>query len=372
MGSFPPRRVVTGLDASGRSTVISDGPPGHGFDSGVGYRNVDVWYLPAWPTSPTDGGDRPDGPYDMEPAPGAISWQVHEIPPEVAPLADDVTVGGMPRDERFDASRPGRHRTETLDLLYMLDGATVMGLDDGEVPVRGDDVVVQRGTWHSWHNRTGRSYGASVVMFRVPEGTPPPGPTTPGSVAVGPPDPAGRGPRRLVTGTTADGGAHLAADGPVPHAVFVEHAPGMAQIELWQTLGPVVDAGQGGDDPDGTFSLDPIGGGASWRLVTLPAAGALDHVDREAMVAEIRRRLPALLTSGEHDPARPGRHRTDTIDLLQITSGRVWLVLDAMEVELGPGDCVVQRGTWHTWENRGDEPVTWSVVQLGFGGGAAG
>jgi mannose-6-phosphate isomerase-like protein (cupin superfamily) len=89
------------------------------------------------------------------------------------------------------------------------------------------------------------------------------------------------------------------------------------------------------------------------------------------MGAEIRRRLPGLLTSGEHDPARPGRHRTDTVDLLQIVAGRVWLVLDATEVELGPGDCVVQRGTWHTWENRGDEPVTWSVVQIGLGGATA-
>ena len=271
--AFPPRRVVTGVDASGRSAVVSDGPPGHGFDSGQGYRNVDVWYLPTWPSAPTDGGERPDGPYDMEPAYGAISWQVHVIPPEVAPLSAEVTVGGMPRDDRFDESRPGRHRTETLDLLLMLDGATVMGLDDGEVPVRGGDAVVQRGTWHSWHNRTGRSYGASVVMFRVPEATPPPGPSSPGSftaVAGGP------GPRRLVTGTTATGGAFLAADGAVPNAVFVEHGPGIAQIELWQTLGPVVDAGQGGDDEHGDFSLDPIGGGASWRLVTLPAAGGLD------------------------------------------------------------------------------------------------
>ncbi len=96
MSTFPPRRVVTGLDAEGRSTVISDGPPRHGFDSGTGYRNVDVWYLPAWPTAPTDGGERPDGPYDMEPAPGAISWQVHVIPPETAPLSTDVTVGGIP------------------------------------------------------------------------------------------------------------------------------------------------------------------------------------------------------------------------------------------------------------------------------------
>jgi mannose-6-phosphate isomerase-like protein (cupin superfamily) len=363
MFAFPPRRVVTGVDASGRSTVVSDGPPGHGFDSGVGYRNVDVWYLPAWPTAPTDGGERPDGPYDMEPAPGAISWQVHEIPPETAPQSTDVTVGGMPPDERFDRSRPGRHRTLTLDLLHMLDGETVMGLDDGEVPVFGGDVVIQRGTWHSWHNRTGRSYGASVVMFEVPEGVGAPGARSPGSFSVG----TGTGPRRLVTGTTADGDAFLAADGPVPNAVVVEHGAGMAQIELWQTHGPVVDAGQGGDDERGEFSLDPIGGGASWRLVTLPPAGALDGVDRAAMGAEIRRRLPALLTSGEHDPDRPGRHRSDTIDLLQVVSGRVWLVLDATEVELGPGDCVVQRGTWHTWENRGPEPVTWSVVQIGLG-----
>ena len=308
----------------------------------------------------------------MEPASGAISWQVHEIPPEVAP-ADGRRHGR--RDAAATTAStspgPGRHRTETLDLLLMLDGETVMGLDDGEVAVRGGDAVVQRGTWHSWHNRTGRSYGASVVMFRVPAGTPPPGSHLTGLVRR----------RRRRPGPAPVGHRHhgrraaafLAADGAVPHAVFVEHGPGIAQIELWQTLGPVVDAGQGGDDAHGDFSLDPIGGGASWRLVTLPAAGVLDgrtldDTARAAMGEEIRRRLPGLLTSGEHDPDRPGRHRTDTLDLLQVVSGPACGSCSTPpRSSWGRATASVQRGTWHTWENRGPDPSPGASCRSGWG-----
>ena len=37
-------------------------------------------------------------------------------------------------------------------------------------------------------------------------------------------------------------------------------------------------------------------------------------------------------------------HRTPTIDLVIVLSGRVELVLDAETVQLGPGDTVVQEG----------------------------
>lgn len=60
-----------------------------------------------------------------------------------------------------------------------------------------------------------------------------------------------------------------------------------------------------------------------------------------------------------------GLHKTDTVDLVQVTEGEIWLVMeDDDERLLGPGDCVVQRGAVHTWDNRGDRPCRMSVVML--------
>ena len=70
----------------------------------------------------------------------------------------------------------------------------------------------------------------------------------------------------------------------------------------------------------------------------------------------------------EGDPRRPGRHRTDTLDFVIVVAGEVYLILEeepgVREVHLQAGDCVVQRGVWHRWENRGDTPCTLSTVML--------
>jgi uncharacterized cupin superfamily protein len=60
-----------------------------------------------------------------------------------------------------------------------------------------------------------------------------------------------------------------------------------------------------------------------------------------------------------------GFHRTDTIDYVMVLEGEIELELDAGSVRLGPGDCVVQRGTRHAWRNRGERPVRMAAVMLG-------
>ena len=57
-------------------------------------------------------------------------------------------------------------------------------------------------------------------------------------------------------------------------------------------------------------------------------------------------------------------HATDTIDYLVILSGRVTLVLEEGEAELGAGDFVVDRGVMHGWRNSHDEPCVAAVVNL--------
>jgi mannose-6-phosphate isomerase-like protein (cupin superfamily) len=66
-----------------------------------------------------------------------------------------------------------------------------------------------------------------------------------------------------------------------------------------------------------------------------------------------------------NDPGDAGWHATDTIDVDIVVSGQLELALPDVEpVVLGPGDCVVQRGTMHRWRPVGDDGVRYVAVML--------
>ena len=264
-------------------------------------------------------------------------------------------------DAHFDPDRPGMHRTDTIDFIQILEGSIELELDDSAVQLGPGDCVVQRGTMHAWKVLGDEPCTFTAVMLRSVIGGDAshrgPGPRKSAS-------PTGVGPRRVVTQVDANGTSVFATDDEPANAVRLEHGAGMAYVDVWQTLGPVFSPHAGGDAPPGSMSLQPNGGGVAWKRVVLPPPSALAGVDGAALGAEMRQRLPGMRTSGDHDPDNPGRHRTDTIDFVQILSGQITLALDAGSVDLGPGDCVVQRGTWHTWTVRGDEPCVFGAVLL--------
>ncbi|WP_447766287.1 cupin domain-containing protein [Pseudomonas reinekei] len=45
------------------------------------------------------------------------------------------------------------HQSTTTDYIILLQGAITLVLDDEEVDMKPFDVVIQRGTNHSWVNR---------------------------------------------------------------------------------------------------------------------------------------------------------------------------------------------------------------------------
>lgn len=58
-------------------------------------------------------------------------------------------------------------------------------------------------------------------------------------------------------------------------------------------------------------------------------------------------------------------HRTDTIDYAIVLQGSCVMKLDGEEeVAMSAGDVMVQRGTWHGWENRGDEPCRLAFILI--------
>jgi len=62
----------------------------------------------------------------------------------------------------------------------------------------------------------------------------------------------------------------------------------------------------------------------------------------------------------------PGMHTTDTVDFDVVLSGEIYLELDdGSEVLLKAGDCVIQNGTRHAWQNRSAKDCISAVALIG-------
>jgi mannose-6-phosphate isomerase-like protein (cupin superfamily) len=169
--------------------------------------------------------------------------------------------------------------------------------------------------------------------------------------------------RCVVTGQTTDGTSVVVSDSTV-EPVAVSLLPGTEFHQVWGSdSAPSLPtdgrppARQGYFPPTagyrfGFFTLGP-------DAVAMPA-----DLDIEAALVELGTKLPGMAEVME--PDHPGMHTTDTVDLDLVISGEVWLELDnGQEVQLKPGDCVVQNGTRHAWHNRTSEPAVLFVTLLG-------
>lgn len=127
------RRVVTGLDAQGRSCVAIDGPPiplGHGVnDGGGGY----LWRTAAVPADNAGSADIAIAP------PFSYDW-FHDG------STNFMVVEQAPGPDAY------MHATDTLDYVVMLRGQVTLVLDTGEVTLKAGDFLVDRGVNHGWRN----------------------------------------------------------------------------------------------------------------------------------------------------------------------------------------------------------------------------
>ena len=71
----------------------------------------------------------------------------------------------------------------------------------------------------------------------------------------------------------------------------------------------------------------------------------------------------AMRLRGKHKAAYTPH--VDTGDYIVVIKGRITLVLEHSELELGVGETLVQCGNMHGWENRGTEPCVIAVVAVG-------
>ena len=121
------RRIVCADGPDGKSKALADGPAPLLPDSST--------FI--WATDATPSRIKSDPPRVLAPPPGGSVCRIVTFPPR-------------------DLPRPPMSRTRTLDFCLVLEGEITLVLDAEEVPLRGGDTVIQRGTRHAWSNRSSR------------------------------------------------------------------------------------------------------------------------------------------------------------------------------------------------------------------------
>jgi quercetin dioxygenase-like cupin family protein len=139
------RRVVTGHDASGKPVIWIDGnATNHKFPSEK-ITSTLMWSTDESPTqilSDEDEGARVLG--SAPPASGSRFTMMEFQPGNAAHL----------------------HRTDTVDYVICLAGEIDMFLDDTQfTTLRAGDVLIQRGTYHAWTNRSDKPCRIAVVLL---------------------------------------------------------------------------------------------------------------------------------------------------------------------------------------------------------------
>ncbi len=143
----PIRRIVTGHDAKGVAKVLIDAPVTSVRSSRPGSVSRLIWVTEEIPADISIGEDIEDmGARILGTPPPAngTRFTINDIPP----------------------GRPGRmHRTETIDYAIVLAGEIDMEMDDSTVKLKTGDVVIQRGTNHSWVNRGRETARIAFVLI---------------------------------------------------------------------------------------------------------------------------------------------------------------------------------------------------------------
>lgn len=147
------RRIVTGHDGDGVARVMTDDLAENSKRSGAGAVSTLIWCTDAAPADIAIGADFEDmgaRVVGTQPPPHGSRFAVIEFPPG-APTA--------------------MHRTESIDYVICLAGEIDMDMDQSSVTMKAGDVMVQRGTNHSWVNRSAApARVAFVLLDAVPLG----------------------------------------------------------------------------------------------------------------------------------------------------------------------------------------------------------
>jgi uncharacterized cupin superfamily protein len=163
-GVKPQRRIVTIDQEPGIGTLVCDGPaPDVRTDAArPGFASARLWVTDAHPAAIVF--ETLHLPHTIEPPKNGSVCRVVTIPPDDAWKGKDGSAEvqayfrsmGSPGASTYSpqAPHPYMQKTRTLEFGIVLEGEIVLVLDTQEVPLKAGDIVIQRGTNHSWSNRS--------------------------------------------------------------------------------------------------------------------------------------------------------------------------------------------------------------------------
>jgi quercetin dioxygenase-like cupin family protein len=143
--SHPMRRVVTGLDANGRSAAVIDGQVPQG-----GRISTLIWRTDTIPADNT--ASDPAGPADQTVLHGnGSNFMLIEFAPNTS---------------------AAYHATDTIDYITVVRGELTLVLETGDVVLKQGDALIDRGILHGWRNDGVEITQATVVTVPAhPVGT---------------------------------------------------------------------------------------------------------------------------------------------------------------------------------------------------------
>ena len=152
------RRIVTGHDASGRSVIARDDVVAVRPVAGLNGIELTQFWGSDETISYPDSGAPPSFKNFFAPV-GGFRFIEFTIPPDNdGAAAQSPDTGDVDRKfpglmATMDPNEPGMHRSETIDLIYVVAGRVVLELDDGsKTEIAAGNVVVQSATMHAWRN----------------------------------------------------------------------------------------------------------------------------------------------------------------------------------------------------------------------------
>jgi quercetin dioxygenase-like cupin family protein len=140
------RRIVTGHDEKNVAKAMIDGPASNARHSNSGITSTLIWCTDSAPATMPIGEEFEDmgaRKLGTPPPPKGTRFAVLDFPP---------------------GNKPAMHRTESIDYVIVISGEIDMDMDDSTVTLRAGDVMVQRGTNHSWVNRSNAPSRVAFVL----------------------------------------------------------------------------------------------------------------------------------------------------------------------------------------------------------------
>jgi len=162
------RVVVTGVNDSGKSVIVRDGDTAARVATEA-YTINQIWQVDSLPphvlAEDTSGGEASIAP----PASGFV-YLVTTWPPDsewdmAAGYEAALAASGDAEAHVEGSAVPGMHQTDTVDIVTVISGELTGIVEDGEVTLKAGDSFVQRGTKHSWSNRTDKPATIVAVMM---------------------------------------------------------------------------------------------------------------------------------------------------------------------------------------------------------------